>query len=223
MSNATARKPGRRKSRVSLTGMRFGMISVGEMIGLYSGGRAVKYNIRCDCGVSKAMWGHVILRSRTQSCGCRAGAAISAANSTHGMTKSAEFAIWSSMIARCTRPSAINYAEYGGRVITVCERWLEFENFYSDIGPRPSSKHSLDRFPDNNGNYEPGNCRWATDSEQQRNKRSNVMITVDGVTRPLVARSEVTGIEYSVLHSRYKRGWSPDRMIRTRVTHKRSK
>ena len=87
-----------------------------------------------------------------------------------GRSRSGAYHSWKAMVRRCTRPDAKSYADYGGRGITVCERWLDFENFYADMGERPEGM-SIDRYPDMDGNYEPGNARWATRSEQQRNQR----------------------------------------------------
>ena len=211
---------GRRKSREQLSG-RFGIIDVVGFVGVFHGGRAAKYKIRCDCGVEKEMWERSITHSRTGSCGCLAGAAISSAKTTHGMTNSSEFKIWVAMIVRCTKRNAVNYADYGGRGISVCDRWMVFANFYADVGARPSLKHSLDRFPNNDGNYEPGNCRWATDIEQHRNKRSNVMLTFNGVTLSMSAWSEKTGISYHAIVHRVNRGWTVERTLTTPVKTKK--
>lgn len=98
-----------------------------------------------------------------------ARAIMSAAATRHGMINNPTYGSWSNMKARCLRPSTPNYPNYGGRGITVCERWLKFENFFADMGERPEGK-TLDRL-DSNGNYEPDNCRWATPHEQQMNRR----------------------------------------------------
>lgn len=90
---------------------------------------------------------------------------------SHGMTKTPEYRAWASMRQRCANPKSARYDNYGGRGISVCDRWQSFEAFFADMGPRPTSEHSIDRI-DNDGNYEPGNCHWATRSEQQQNKRA---------------------------------------------------
>lgn len=119
------------------------------------------------------------------------------------------------MIARCTRPSSNRYARYGGRGIRVCARWLDsYEAFLADVGRRPSPTHSLDRFPDNNGNYEPGNVRWATETEQQRNKNKTVWIDVDGERLPLIVAAKKLGVPKSTLSRRLKDGWTLDEAIR---------
>jgi hypothetical protein len=103
-------------------------------------------------------------------------------NYKHGMTKSPEYQAWRNMIARCCDPGCPNFKRYGGRGISVCKRWLfSFSDFFKDVGPRPSPKHSLDRI-DNAGNYERGNVQWARRREQQQNLRTNVKLTHNGET-----------------------------------------
>lgn len=123
------------------------------------------------------------------------------------------------IIQRCTNPNNPQYSSYGGRGITVCDRWRHsFENFLADMGPRPSDKHSIDRI-DNDGNYEPGNCRWATQREQCRNKRSNRIIEFDGVRLPVVDWAERLGVPVEMLRGRIKQGWSDEAIIATPRQH----
>lgn len=120
---------------------------------------------------------------------------------------------WWAMKQRCSNPKNNRYALYGGRGISVCERWLHsFENFLADVGEAPSSEFSLDRYPNQDGHYEPGNVRWATRQDQSRNKRSNVLITLDGETKCLTDWCTKKGIPFPVARKRRVRGW-PDEYL----------
>ncbi len=119
------------------------------------------------------------------------------------------------MIARCNKPSKQSYHRYGGRGIKVCDRWLGRDglaNFIADMGPRPSPKHSVDRIK-NDGNYEPGNCRWATQKEQQRNRCNNRLVTAYGVTKTLIEWSEEFGVPYFTIWYRLSFGWPTEKAV----------
>ena len=125
--------------------------------------------------------------------------------------ESPEQAIWYGMIFRCYNEKYSRYKDYGGRGIRVCERWQGeegFKGFIEDMGPRPSPKHTIDRYPDNNGNYEPTNCRWALPKQQSRNMRSNVFYEFSGESLTLAEWAERYGVNRSALRSRIRLGWS---------------
>ena len=125
-----------------------------------------------------------------------------------------EFTAWSNMLDRCYNANKPGYKDYGGRGISVCDRWKHsFNDFLSDMGLRPSSKHSLDRFPNNDGNYEPSNCRWATKPEQQANTTRNVIISYNGKSMNIKEWSNETGIAPSVIAYRSRVGLSPDKIL----------
>jgi hypothetical protein len=126
------------------------------------------------------------------------------------------YATWNGMIARCNKPAMINYAYYGGRGIRVCERWMTFENFVADMGEKPSPDLEIDRI-DKNGNYEPGNCRWASRKEQARNRRSNRRIGLGGRVKTAIEWEEETGIPAKTILKRIKMGWSPRDALLTPV------
>jgi len=122
------------------------------------------------------------------------------------ISETREYKSWENMIQRCTNPGAPNYEDYGGRGVAVCERWRNFGNFLADMGERPPGT-SLDRI-NNEGDYEPDNCRWATVAEQVRNTRRNVTVTIDGETRILKDWAQHLGLRYNTIIVRLHRGWS---------------
>lgn len=138
---------------------------------------------------------------------------------THGLCRAPEYVIWNSMRQRCDSKTCKAYERYGGRGITVCERWkfgengkTGFECFLNDMGPRPSKRHSIDR-TNNNGNYDPKNCRWATYKEQANNKRDNVLLTFKGRTMTVTAWAELIGIKGATLEKRFILGWPVERAL----------
>jgi len=134
---------------------------------------------------------------------------------THGKKGSPIYAVWSSMISRCKLPKCPSYKSHGARGIKVCQRWREFKNFYSDMGDVPTGL-SIERI-DNNGNYEPSNCKWETRKNQQRNKRNNRLITYNGETRCLVEWAEIFNLKQSTLGKRLKYGWSVHKALNKKV------
>lgn len=129
---------------------------------------------RCACGQERDVNLDNLKRGLTTSCGCYAAENSARCHTTHGCARgsglSPEYRIWRSMKNRCCNSNVRHYVRYGGRGISVCDRWMKFEDFLADMGPRPTPGHSIDRI-DNDGNYEPGNCRWATAKEQRANQR----------------------------------------------------
>lgn len=167
---------------------------------------------RCDCGNLVDAYLNHLRRGATVSCGCLRKVSVT----KHGKCGTPTYEIWKTMRQRCLNPKIKRFDSYGGRGITVCDRWLDsFENFLEDMGERPEG-YSIDRI-DNDGNYEPSNCRWATNRQQQRNKRTNRLITHNGVTQCLNAWAEQTGITRETIGDRIKAGWTVEAALTTRV------
>lgn len=161
---------------------------------------------RCECGTEREVLCKYLFAGTSQSCGCRQADITADRNTTHGLRHTPEYGVWAGIKSRCYRESDEFYADYGGRGITVCERWRDsFENFLADMGERPSPKHSIDR-KEVNGNNEPDNCRWATPTEQARNKRNNRNIEFRGETKCLTAWCEQYGFDHKTVSDRLDRG-----------------
>lgn len=165
----------------------------------------------CDCGNHVERRIKNVRSGKTSSCGCLARELTVARNETHGLTRQfpREYGLWKGMRDRCQRTGNRSYADYGGRGITVCPRWEDFARFMDDMGPCPNGL-SIDRM-DTNGNYEPGNCRWATATQQANNKRSNHVITYLGKSLTLQQWCDKFNLEASKVRYRLKRGWNLDR------------
>lgn len=163
---------------------------------------------RCACGnefttvVSSVKTGH------TRSCGCLCGRIVADATRTHGKSRTPTYRVYLQMIRRCENKKNKSYADYGGRGIAVCQRWREsYELFLGDMGERPSPSHSIDRI-DNNGNYEPGNCRWATITQQRRNRRTTKWLTIYGKRMAAVEWAEVSMTNPKTVYARLANGWT---------------
>lgn len=186
----------------NIAGLRFGKLTVIAEAGLYMGRRVV-WRCLCDCGRETVARGDCLRSGVTKSCGCLR----KELPTTHGLTDSPEYHSWCSMKGRCLNPNDQEARNYSERGITVCDRWLSsFEAFYEDMGPRPSPTHSLDRYPDKDGNYEPDNCRWATATEQVRNRRVTLTVNVAGKDVSLAEAAKTAGVKYGTAWARVRDG-----------------
>lgn len=207
---------------IDITGQRFNRLVVLRRAAIEDGGN-LRWECRCDCGNITTSLGSHLKNGGVKSCGClllKAGEQTR----THGFTASQDplakstYAAWANMIDRCVNPKAKAYKNYGGRGIRVCERWRgSFEAFVEDIGVRPSKDHSLDRYPDVNGGYEPSNCRWATASEQTRNTRKTVFIEFEGRRVALADAADKNGLKHTTVKERLKRGWPVEEALTLKV------
>lgn len=169
------------------------------------------YKCQCDCGTVRDVGLPGMKLGRSTSCGCYARQHTSEVHTTHGATHKPGYKTWESMMARCYNTNSDSYHNYGGRGIIVCERWHSPNVFISDMGPRPSVKHSIDRI-NNDGNYEPSNCRWSTSKVQRNNSRQNVYVILNGTRVSATQAEELTGLSRRTMYSRNKAGWPNDKL-----------
>ena len=166
-------------------------------------GNNARWLFKCDCGKEHEARGSEVRSGKIKSCGCLNTERSKEANSKHNLARSKVYKAWINMKARCFNEDDKSFKDYGAKGITVCTRWLEFENFIEDIG-QPKRGQSLDRI-DNTKGYYKDNCRWATDIEQMRNRSTSRIITVDGVEYDsIVIASEELGLTVSTIRGRCK-------------------
>lgn len=163
------------KKKLNLYGKKFNRLTAIRPVGTNKYNN-VAWECVCDCGGITTLTASYLSQGTIKNCGCLQKEVVTKVLTTHSKSKrgriTPEYACWNNMKSRCYSPKWPAFKHYGGRGIRVCERWLlSFENFLADMGERPSNKHSIDRFPNNDGNYEPSNCRWATRKEQSSNQR----------------------------------------------------
>lgn len=197
---------------IDLTGQRFGRLTVIRKTDKDKQG-AYRWLCLCDCGQKAIVVVSSLQAKRTRSCGC--------SRTKHGHCQYEKntgfYKSWNNMIQRCTNPNSKQYKYYGGREITVCEKWLNFPNFLRDMKKEWKSGLTIER-KDNNKGYYLENCKWTTPKEQNRNKRNNVYIIYNGKTRLLIELCEKYNMPYRLVYERiYRSDWSPEKALTTLV------
>jgi hypothetical protein len=177
----------------------------------------------CDCGRQTLTGSQNLRRGAAQSCGCKRFKHRSTPKENHGQSRAAggkatrEYMTWSSMLGRCHNQKHKQFGRYGGRGISVCPSWRNsYLSFLRDVGPKPVGPFSLERV-DNNGDYAPGNVRWATWKEQASNRRNSRLLTFQGRTMTMKQWAEESGIGYTTLKERLMRGWTLERSLHQQV------
>lgn len=196
---------------VDLSGQRFGRLVVQRLSAMQPGG-PLRWMCLCDCGSTVDLRRNNLSSGNTQSCGCFANE-VKSAPKKHGQSGrvvSPEYRTWANMLFRC---GDMDDPDYGGRGISVCERWQEFSAFFEDMGPKPYPQATIER-RENDGNYEPSNCEWASRVVQSRNRRSNRIVEYRGRKMTLKEASELAGLPYLPVWLRVvRRGWPLDRAL----------
>lgn len=196
-----------------MAGLRFTRVVVLNRTASDRNGNA-RWACLCDCGTQFETHGFNLRNGSTKSCGCLTTEQLIERETRHGRSGTPEYLSWAGMFQRCNNANNVRYHRYGARGISVCERWKDFAIFFADMGERPSSAHTLERI-DGNGNYEPGNCKWATKADQNRNKCDNRYIEYKGQRLTVMDASKLAGLSFGGLKFRLNQGWDIDRAMET--------
>jgi hypothetical protein len=210
-----------RSNFADLTGQQFGRWMATTF---FKRNKRIFWRCICVCGNESDVRNDLLLGGLSKSCGCGKRRMPPNGSRYHGKFGTPENVVWRGMLGRCTIPSHSSYSKYGGRGIKVCDRWLfSFEAFLEDMGPKPSRHHSLDRYPDQSGDYAPENCRWATKEQQANNTRSNRRITFNGETKTVSQWARELGVKTRTLHARiFRHGIPLERALVKGLVHART-
>jgi hypothetical protein len=195
----------------NLIGKTFGRLTV---VSVARQGRRLMAHCRCECGAERDVRAEQLPSGKSKSCGCLSrelSAERGHQYATHGHSNTRVYTVWRGMMTRCYNDKHDTYQKYGARGIRVCDRWKTFENFLADMGEKPAGM-TIERI-NNDGNYELGNCRWATPAEQARNRRSSRFITYKGASLTIAEWAERMGVKVHVLDNRLRRSWPLDRVF----------
>lgn len=194
------------RAPLDLIGKRYGRLTVLVKNPVSSPSNNTRWDCVCDCGRVTTVIGSKLVNGHTSSCGCFHEEQFRASTLKHGMSSTPEYNIWCGIKDRCYNSRNEAYQRYGGRGITMCDRWREsFQNFYDDMGGKPSENHSIERL-DNDKGYSSDNCVWATPTEQANNRRSNNYQEYNGVTKTVAEWSREYSMSYAKLSKRLKKG-----------------
>jgi hypothetical protein len=200
-----------------LKGQRFGRLTVcKDTRRLSDSGYRRLWRCRCDCGTTVDVSSYDLVSGKQISCGCARRERFQALVTKHGGSGTSEYGIWRAMNARVrAKPGTRDYRLYVSKGVKVWARWqTDYQNWLDYMGPRPSSVHSIDRWPNRAGNYEPGNVRWATPTEQARNTNRNVYVTIKGERKTLGEWAEISGVNEKTIRTRLEKfGWSTTQAV----------
>jgi len=202
--------------KLEMIGRTFGDWEVVEEVQKRNNKRA--FLCRCRCGKKFVVMGDNLRNRISTQCMSCSSKIKGKKHATHGMTDTRIFNLWHGMLERCRNPHHNSYKNYGAKGIKVCTRWEEsFEAFLADMGEPPTTKHQLDRYPDQKGNYEPGNVRWVTSKEQNNNRSNNVLITFQGEIHSIAEWAELLGVGSGILYWRVAAGWPVHKVLSTPI------
>ena len=206
LTNMTDGGEGNHGIRVDLSGQKVGRLTVVGHVGKTKQG-ASKWLCECECGTVKHVVGSGLKNGSIKSCGCLRAEIILETNTKHGMYKTYIYKFWSGMRNKCTNMNTPRYGDYGGRGIKFSEQWESFDNFYKDMGERPSEQHIIGRM-DINGNFEISNCLWLLKDTQMNNRRNSHYLTIEGEKKTIAEWSRFSGTNTKTIQTRLKRKWS---------------
>ena len=210
---------------IDLTGNRYGALVAVSPSHAKSPSRYRLWDCLCDCGEVVLVDSHTLTRGQKKACGIGGhnwNRILADRPRTPAKSNSSEYSSWQKMKTRCLNPRSQKYPDYGGRGITIHQPWVDsFDSFLADMGLKPTPRHTVER-TDNDGNYEPGNCRWATGPEQRRNQRRSFYVEWEGRRLLLVDIASEMGLSYSAIAGRLKNGWDIERALTTPIRTRKS-